>query len=244
MTTDEETPRQAIGPGDAHRAHPYRERYVIPFIFPLMIVIGVVFFVLNVSRIFLASKGTAALVIASTITALILFGAAALSSAEKMRTSSVGLILVGSLVVLSGGGWVVVGHAEEHKAAAIVLGPPIDSLEVTVPAGQLAFSADKKEVAAAPSGMSVIQVKYHDAGAGQHTLAFDDPTVVWTILAIGNAGQVDTESAGFPKPGTYTYFCTIPGHRAAGMQGTVTVTASVKPKKVPASGGATTTSGA
>ena len=37
-----------------------------------------------------------------------------------------------------------------------------------------------------------------------------------------SGGGVSTVSADL-KPGKYTYFCTVPGHRAAGMVGTITV---------------------
>src|SRR5262249_21355838 len=121
------------------KEHPYRERYVIPFIFPLLIVVGVVFYVLNVSRLFLATKGTAALVIASVITALILFGGAALSSAEKMKTTSIAMVTIGAIFAVLVGGTIVVGHADEKKTATITLGPPVGSMTITVPNNQLTF---------------------------------------------------------------------------------------------------------
>src|SRR5690349_4445284 len=72
-------------PSAVANAHPYRERYLIPFVFPFVIVVAVVFYVLNISRIFLASKGTGAVVIAASVTVIILFGATMLSSATRMR---------------------------------------------------------------------------------------------------------------------------------------------------------------
>jgi len=67
-----------------------------------------------------------------------------------------------------------------------------------------------------PAG--IIQINYNDLG-GPHTLTFTDPKLSGFQLAVPQGpktGKVDL------KPGTYTIYCTIPGHRAAGMQATVT----------------------
>jgi uncharacterized cupredoxin-like copper-binding protein len=214
---------------------------LVPFVFPLLIVVGVVFFVLNISRIFLANKGTAALIIAATITVLILFGAAVLSSAPKMRTSSIALIVAGSLVVIMGAGWLTVGHAELKHEAAVVLGPPVGKATVeALPA--LKFQPSKLQVPADPKNpaLTVIEMSLKDAAAGQHTLAFTDPTVVFTTLVVNTAGEVKTEKAGFPKVGDYEFHCTVPGHAAAGMVGTLTVSDKLKPGASSSSGSTTT----
>ncbi|MDQ1520176.1 MAG: Copper binding protein plastocyanin/azurin family [Actinomycetota bacterium] len=228
--------------GDAAGAHPYRERFVVPFVFPLLIVVGIVFFVLNISRIFLANKGTAAIIIAAAITVLILFGAAALSAAPNLRTSSLALVVVGALVVISAAGWLTVGHAEEKKSAAIVLGPSVGKAEIEA-LPTLRFQPDKVSVPFDPAHPTetVVEFDLKDAIAGQHTLTFDDPTVVWTTLVVNNAGEVKSEKAGFPKAGDYAFHCAVPGHKEAGMVGTVTVTPTLKPQASAAASGAPTT---
>lgn len=72
------------------------------------------------------------------------------------------------------------------------------------------------------------------AKAGKVTIAFDNPQAVPHDVAIEDAsgkeiGQTDTitESSASTtvdlKPGEYTFYCTVPGHREAGMEGTLTV---------------------
>jgi uncharacterized cupredoxin-like copper-binding protein len=53
-----------------------------------------------------------------------------------------------------------------------------------------------------------------------HTLVFDKKVPGFRLES--NSGQSDQLKVDL-KPGKYTFFCDIPGHREAGMEGTITV---------------------
>jgi plastocyanin len=68
------------------------------------------------------------------------------------------------------------------------------------------------------------------AKAGKVTIAYANPSSVPHAVAIDGAkgeivtaGGVSTVSVTL-KPGRYEYYCPVPGHREAGMKGTLTVT--------------------
>jgi plastocyanin len=73
-----------------------------------------------------------------------------------------------------------------------------------------------------------------DAKAGNVTIDYNNPSPVPHSVAIGDAsGNIIDQSAigasgtftvtAALKPGTYAFFCTVPGHRQAGMEGKLTV---------------------
>src|SRR6266545_2196851 len=59
-------------------------------------------------------------------------------------------------------------------------------------------------------------------GSGQHNLAVEGQDLASAMIDSGGTGQLDL--AGL-APGTYTIFCQVPGHREAGMEGTLRVAA-------------------
>jgi plastocyanin len=87
----------------------------------------------------------------------------------------------------------------------------------------------------APEGADLaFEQKDVTAKAGTDTLEFDNPQSLSHDVKIEDSsgkevGGTELVSGGSAtasvdlKPGTYTFFCSVPGHREAGMEGTLTV---------------------
>jgi plastocyanin len=227
-TTDTDTP-QVDGP-DEYSPEPFQleggedprkealwTRLILPFALPILSALAVLLWVLNLSRAFIASGKTGALVIVVIVTVSIMAGAALVSAMPRMRTTSKLLLVAFAVALIVSAGIVTLGSSEESDQAGgggykEPSGAPVNTLEVDA-LPTLKFQATNFDV---PAGIN--QIDYIDKG-GTHTLVFEESEFAGFELEVppDDSGKVDL------KPGTYTIFCTIPGHRAAGMEATVTV---------------------
>jgi plastocyanin len=88
-------------------------------------------------------------------------------------------------------------------------------------------------ISADPSGDLAYEQTDVSAKAGADTLDFtNDSSTPHDVVIEGDGGEVgrtdtiqqDEATADVDlEPGTYTFYCSVPGHREAGMEGTLTV---------------------
>jgi plastocyanin len=106
----------------------------------------------------------------------------------------------------------------------------------TTPAGGGAGAGGGSTVDISTPGGSTLAYDQKDvsAKAGSVTINFDNKEALQHDVAVADSsgkvlGQTDLVSSGTAnatvnlQPGTYTFYCTVPGHREAGMEGTLTV---------------------
>jgi plastocyanin len=95
-------------------------------------------------------------------------------------------------------------------------------------------SASTLQFEADPNGQLAYTSTSATAKAGKVTVEFDNPQSLTHDVAIESSsgeevGKTELVADGSGsttvdlKPGTYTFYCTVPGHREAGMEGTLTV---------------------
>jgi plastocyanin len=196
---------------------PVRDRLLLPILLPLLSMVAVFVYVVNVSRVFLASGNETSVLVGTIITVGILAGGAAISASPRLRSSTLVMGLSGFMVLVLSAGLLSLGPSEEEEDGGGGFqepsGPAVATLEVDA-LPSLTFQATEFST---PAGIN--QINYNDLG-GTHTLLFTDPKFSGFQLAVPQgpkSGKVNL------TPGTYTIYCNIPGHRAAGMQATLNV---------------------
>jgi plastocyanin len=146
-----------------------------------------------------------------------------------MRLPSISrLLAVTAVAAIAAVGLVACGGSDDTATTAA----DTSATETTTSSGggggeTVSFEAD-------PSGALAYTETDVTANAGKATIDFDNPSSVGHDVAIEdqNGNEIaktdvitDSKSSTTAdlKPGTYTFFCTVPGHREAGMEGTLTV---------------------
>ena len=137
-------------------------------------------------------------------------------------------IIVAALGITACGG-------SSHSSAASSAASSAPAQSSTAPASSAGQAAGALTVAADPSGQLKFTKTSLTAKAGKVTIQFTNNAPLAHNLTIQQGtsgaviGAIPTFTGGTRtltvtlKPGIYTFFCSVPGHRDAGMQGTLTV---------------------
>ncbi len=198
-----------------------RDRLWLPLLLPVGSILLVAFVVLNISRLLLSSGADGSVFVGTLLTIVILVIAVVIAASPRIRTTPLWAMSAGALIIVLAIGTLALGSAAEKKEeeAGFVepTGPADASISVT------ALSSLKFDKSEYNTSAGILDIKYVNEG-GQHTLLFTDAKLAGFVLQVGppdaTSGKVEIEE------GTYTFFCSIPGHRAAGMQADLVVTAA------------------
>jgi plastocyanin len=137
------------------------------------------------------------------------------------------VLAVAALAVL---GLAACGGSSDDNSTTAASAPP-----ATTPAAGGGGGGTSTVDISTPSGSDLaFDQKDATAKAGNVTIDFDNKQSLSHDVAVADSsgqelGKTDLVSSGTAnttvdlQPGTYTFYCTVPGHKEAGMEGTLTV---------------------
>jgi plastocyanin len=117
----------------------------------------------------------------------------------------------------------------DTSRALVETAPAAPKPEKHVVVHESEFRLDPANATGGSEGL--VKIKIVNDGKIAHSLAVDGPNGLVELDGQVDPGGTATLEADLDKPGTYTWYCPLDGHRAKGMSGTITVGGST-----PASG--------
>jgi plastocyanin len=125
-------------------------------------------------------------------------------------------------------------HARQAEEAQAAASQPTGGATTTAGSTTTTTTSGTALKLSAPSsGTPAFNTNTLSASSGQVTIDFSNPSPVQHDVAIAQGSKIIAKSdlisggsisvSSSLKPGKYLYYCTVPGHRQAGMQGTLTV---------------------
>jgi uncharacterized cupredoxin-like copper-binding protein len=145
--------------------------------------------------------------------------------ANRRSIGAIAALAAGVLVVAGCGG----GGSKSSSSSAPAASTPVTS----APSQSAGGGGQSLSLQADPSGNLRFNKKTLSAKAGKVTIVMKNPSPLSHNVSIQGpgvnqmgqtvaTGGTSTVSATL-KPGKYTFYCSVPGHRQAGMFGTLTV---------------------
>lgn len=125
------------------------------------------------------------------------------------RRSPLLIALAASVLVLGG-----CGDDDDGSGGAGASKPVEDAQPVAVVADDFRF--EPSEITIATGEDLAVALSSEDA---HHDLTIDE--LEFQVAA--DRGDEEVGGLRVDEPGTYTFYCSVPGHRSAGMEGTLTV---------------------
>ena len=155
-----------------------------------------------------ASRGLGLAILATAAAGLLACGGGSGSSSSTSSSSGGGY----------GGGY---GSSTKAKTTAAAAAPAAGGATVALAADESSGLTFDKKTATAKAGNVTLTLTNPAANSSPHAIAIEGHGVAKAGQTASPGGR-STISLDL-KPGKYTFYCPVDGHRAAGMEGTLTV---------------------
>ena len=145
-----------------------------------------------------------------------------------------GLLITLAAVAMAGFGLAACGGDDSSSSSTTAAAESTSTTSTEAAGGGGGGSGGTVAIAADPSGALAFTKTNITAPAGSDTIDFENASSTGHNVEIEDSSGEDiaetdtitdgrTSTTADLQPGTYTFYCAVPGHREAGMEGTITV---------------------